>query len=223
MIDRKALLLRKKLLGAMLRRARVSAGKNLTKTANQIGTTSNTLSSYEHGRKAASLPEIELFAYHLDIPVSPFLDPSPETGDERPSVDSPMFRKLRDRAIGASLRERRKEVGLTIRQLAERTDMPTKRITAYELGRRSIPLPDLETLAAALGRRIQSFLETEGPVGEWMSGRNASNHVREFPSELREFLSQPENQRYILLAMQLSQLPPERLRAVAESLLEIAR
>ena len=223
MIDRKALLLRKKLLGAMLRRARVSAGKNLSETATQMGTTGNTLSSYEHGRKAASLPELELFAYHLDIPVSPLLDPSPETADERAVVDSPMFRKLRDRAIGDSLRERRKEVGLTIRQLAERAEMPTKRITAYELGRRSIPLPDLETLAAALGRSVESFLETDGPVGEWMAGRDASDHVRAFPSEVREFLSQPENQRYILLAMHLSQLPPERLRSVAESLLEIAR
>ncbi|MGD2251472.1 MAG: helix-turn-helix transcriptional regulator [Anaerolineales bacterium] len=223
MIDKKALLLRKKLLGAMLRRARVSAGKNLTITATQMGTSSNTLSSYEHGRKAASLPELELFAYHLDIPVSPFLDPSPEIGDQMQVVDSPMFRKLRDRTIGAILRERRKEMGLTIRQLAERTEMPTKRITAYELGRRSIPLPDLEILASELGKRVDSFLETEGPIGEWMVGRGASDHVRELPSELQEFISQPENRRYILLAMHLSQLSSEKLRSVAESLLEIAR
>jgi hypothetical protein len=43
----------------------------------------------------------------------------------------------------------------------------------------------------------------------------------ELPSELQQFVCKPINRPYLELAMRLSDLPVDRLRTVAEGLLEI--
>src|SRR4030065_682750 len=64
--------LRGKILGAMLREVRMTAGRTLRETAEAIGVTPGALTAYEDGRKAISLPELELLAYFLNAPLRPF-------------------------------------------------------------------------------------------------------------------------------------------------------
>ena len=58
--------LRSKILGAMLRKTRKESGKSIKETAAMIGSTSGKLSAYEEGKRNISLPELELFAYHIN-------------------------------------------------------------------------------------------------------------------------------------------------------------
>jgi transcriptional regulator with XRE-family HTH domain len=72
MIDPSVRSLHLKLLGAQLRESRLSARKGLRETARLIGVSPTTLGSYEAGRKSISLPELELFCLHLQVPIQRF-------------------------------------------------------------------------------------------------------------------------------------------------------
>ena len=89
------------------------------------------------------------------------------------------------------------------------------------MGERPIPLPELEVLISALGGRIESFFDRNGPVGQWMTNEEAIQSFLELPEELREFASKPVNRPYLELAMKLSSMSKDKLRSVAEDLLDI--
>ena len=46
-------------------------------------------------------------------------------------------------------------------------------------------------------------------------------HLKELPPDVREFVAQPVNVNYIQTAMRLSEMDADRLRTIAESLLDI--
>ena len=191
MKDPQTRLLRAKMLGALLREARLEAGKSLKETAHLIGTRSSTLSSYERGRKSISLPELELLAYHLDLPLRRFLAPSSEDLNRGAEFDPMMMISLRQRMIGALLRKRRTEMGYSIRSLAHKLQMPTGRISDYERGLRPIPIPDLESMLEVLGQSIDDYVDLEGPVGVWHRNQRAFERFLALPDDLRKFFLKP--------------------------------
>lgn len=221
MTDPQAITLRAKMLGAMLREARLSADKSISKMASLIGTTRSTISSYERGRKAISLPELELFAYHLELPLSHFLSTSIGRSKRKTDFDPTTIITLRQRIIGALLRKHRQETGLSIRALAETSKLPAWRISTFERGIRPIPLPQLEVLLTAVGHSIDIYIDHEGPIGEWIKNEQAFERLLELPIDLREFLIKPGNQAYLRMAKQLSELSVEKLRSLAEGLLDL--
>jgi len=96
-----------------------------------------------------------------------------------------------------------------------------KRLRAFELGDNPIPLPELEGLINLLGGSIEDLFDQSGPVGEWMALQQALGEFQQLPRELRDFISKPGNRPYLELAMKLSALSGDKLRSVAESLLDI--
>ena len=221
MTDQPTLILRTKMLGAMLREARLKANMSLKEVATKIGSTSGAVSSYEHGRKGISLPELELFAYHLDIPLEHFITGSTIYTEQKTEFDPTTMVSLRQRMVGALLRKHRTEAEMSIRALADAVGLPSKRLSLYERGDRPIPLPELERLVKVLGQSLDDYLDREGPVGEWASNTQAFANLLQLPSDLREFLSTPENQSYLRAAKHISELSVEKLRALAESLLDL--
>ena len=221
MTDSPALTLRAKMLGAILREARSKAHLSISEVADLIGTTKGILSSYEHGRRIISLPELELLAYHLDTPLDHFTTSTfPET-EEGSDFDSAVFVSLRQRIIGALIRKQRTESGMSIKSLADVVGIPSRRMSAYERGEKPIPFTDLEIIVDTLGQSIEDYVDNEGPVGEWMTTNKAFKNFMEFPPEIREFICKPENETYIQVAKQLSEIPVEQLRILAETLLDI--
>jgi transcriptional regulator with XRE-family HTH domain len=220
MTEQQEVLLRNKVLGAMLRQARNKSGKSLKEMAALIGTNPGRLSAYERGLKSISIPELELFSYQLRIPIRSFL--GEETGGSTKSdIDPKVMISLRRRMIGALLKTHRMEANLSIRKLSRETQLPASRIAAYERGTRSIPMPDLEILAERLERRIDDYIDTEGPIGTQEMQLKTVDMFSNLQPDLREFLSNPVNEPYLRLAKRLSELDVDRLRTVAEGLLEI--
>ncbi len=221
MTDKQTRVLRSKMLGALLREARLDSGKSITQLAELLGTSASTLSSYEHGRKSFSLPELELLGYHLDIPLSRVLNPSADDLEEGHQFDPHMMLALRQRMIAAQLRQARHDAGYSMRQLAEMIDMPVSRISAYERGLRSVPIPDLESLLDALDSTLDSLIDRGGPVGAWLEEKLAFEHFRELPDDLRTFFSTPGHEPYLRMAVRLSQLDLADLRAVSDALQDL--
>jgi hypothetical protein len=54
-----------------------------------------------------------------------------------------------------------------------------------------------------------------------MMGEEAVQHFLEMPVELRQFVVMPVNRPYLELAMKLSNMSRDKLRSVAEDLLDI--
>ena len=95
------------------------------------------------------------------------------------------------------------------------------RIQAYELGERPIPLPELEVLVSTLGGQIETFFDRSGPIGQWLTNEEAIQQFLDLPDDLRQFVALPVNRPYLELAMKLSAMSKDKLRSVAEDLLDI--
>jgi len=215
--------IRSKKLGILIRDARTVARRNVKECADAIGIKIGLFRAYEEGRKAPSLPELETLVYFLDLPIDHFWSKEIKSNIPLPyeNLDLPKLLSVRQRKIGALLRQERTNVSISIRNLANETGISGARIKAYELGERPIPLPELEALVTSLGGRIESFFDRSGPIGQWLMSEEAVQHFLDMPMELRQFVALPVNRPYIELAMKLSNMSRDKLRSVAEDLLDI--
>jgi transcriptional regulator with XRE-family HTH domain len=215
--------LRDKIIGAFIRDARLTAQKTIEECAAYIGVAADDFEAFELGTKSVSLPELEAISYFLQIPLDHFWEREPLAGSasQKQAPDIQMLIRLRQRMIGAMLRQARMESKLSISELAERLGIPAEELEAYELGKQPIPLPWLELLSGVLNRSIREFQDQKGPVGSWNAQQRALRDFQALPTELQTFISKPVNRPYLDLAFRLSGMPVEKLRAVAEGLLEI--
>lgn len=223
MDTRSQITIRTKKLGLLIRDARLAARRNVQECARAIGIKPGLFRAYEEGRRAPSLPELETLVFFLDLPLDHFWgsEAKSETAARHENLDLPKLLAVRQRKIGALLRQERMNASISIRSLTHETGISGARIKAYELGERPIPLPELEILVKTLGGRVESFFDRSGPVGQWMSSEEAVQHFLDLPAELREFVALPVNRPYIELAMKLSSMSRDKLRSVAEDILDI--
>ncbi len=223
MADKKSLTLRAKIIGVLLRDARLAAGKSLKECGAALGLTTGAYSAFELGKKSISLPELELIAYYLDTPLTHFWGDATlsEGGERGADINTGELVYLRQRIIGAQIRQARLAKGMTQKELAAAIGASAARIKGFEFGERPVPIPDLEALGDVLGLRIDYFFEKQGPVGEWDATRRAFERFKELPPEVQEFVGNPANESYLRVAMRLADMPSDRLREVAEDILNI--
>jgi len=215
--------IREKKLGLLIRDARTAERRSIKECADAIGIKPGLFRAYEEGRRAPSLPELETLVFYLKIPITQFwstetrsdVSPLPE------SFDTAQLIALRQRMIGALLRQERNNVNMSIRHLSEKTGVSQSNLKAYELGERPIPVPELEVILSTMGSRIETFFDQSGPVGQWMNSQRSLEKFLELSVEMQDFVCQPVNRPYIELAMKLSDMSREKLRSVAEGLLDI--
>lgn len=215
--------IRTKKLGVLIRDARTAARRSVKECADAIGTKPGIFRAYEEGRRGPSLPELETLVYYLDLPLDHFWSREIKSNAPLPieTLDLSKLTAVRQRKIGAMLRQERMNASISIRGLAEETGISGARIKAYELGERPIPLPELEVLVSSLGGRVESFFDRSGPIGQWLTNEEAIQNFLELPETLRQFVALPVNRPYLELAMKLSSMSKDKLRSVAEDLLDI--
>ncbi|MDD2921709.1 MAG: helix-turn-helix transcriptional regulator [Anaerolineales bacterium] len=215
--------IREKKLGLLIRDARVAERRTVKECAAAISVTQAIFRAYEEGRRAPSLPELETLVYYLKIPIKQFW--GNETRSDAPAipdtVNTAQLISLRQRMVGALLRQERNKVNMSIRHLSKETGISSARLNAYEMGARPIPMPELEVVIKVMGSRIEIFFDQSGPVGQWMNAQRAMQKFLELSDEMQNFVCQPVNRPYLELAMKLSSMSKEKLRSVAEGLLDI--
>ncbi len=219
----KASKIRARKLGILLYDARLASRRSIDECAKAIGTTPAAYEAFEAGTDSPSLPELEALAYFLNIPIDQFWSShslSEQKSDGR-LLDVTRLLPLRQRMVGALLRKSRLTGNLSLQELEQKSGIPENQIRSYELGEKPVPLPDLELLINHLGGHLDEFFDQNGAVGAWMNERQTIQNFLELPTDLREFISKPVNRPYVELALRLSELSIERLRAIAEGILEI--
>ena len=215
-------IIRAKKLGILIRDAREKSGKSLEECAKAMGLSSDELSAVEFGDRPPTLPELEILAYYLDVPLEHFWENEilKSTGDDR-VVDPEEIKQSRQMAIADLIHEGRLKADLSFEELAQQAGLSAESLQSYETGEVPILLPELEILAQVLNNSIGEFEDHQGPVGSWFNDKRNISEFLDLPQELKEFVSKPFNRPYLELAVRLSELRVERLRALAEGLLEI--
>ncbi len=218
-----AMTLRAKIIGALIRDARLKAQKSIEECAAVVGVSPQDFESYELGNKAISLPEIEALAYHLQIPLDHFWEreSSGSRAEEKKPANISALIRLRQRMVGALLRQARLEARISLQELADHVGVEPASIEAYELGMEPVPLPMLEVLSGVLNRSIREFQDQKGPIGAYNTQQRAIGDFLTLPLDIQAFITKPVNRPYLDLAVRLSEMSVDKLRAVAEGLLEI--
>lgn len=215
--------IREKKLGLLIRDARMAERRSIKECADAIGIKPGLFRAYEEGRRAPSLPELETLVYFLKLPISHFWgnETKSDASSVIETVDMTRLIALRQRMIGALLRQERTNANISIRHISTETGISQSKLKSYELGERAITVPELESILAAMGSRIDTFFDQSGPVGQWLNSQRALQKFLDLSAEMQNFVCQPVNRPYIELAMKLSDLSREKLRSVAEGLLDI--
>lgn len=213
---------RARMIGVLLRDARVAAGRSLEDCGRLLHVPGVQVEQWELGDETPSLPQLELLAYYLDVPVSHFWG---TTTREQSAHDFARVQNeylaLRDRMVGVLLRQAREQASLGADELSARTGVPVDLIAQYELGELSAPLHELTVLSSAMQKNLSYFLESSSQLGELLALREMWQHFASLPEDLRQFAANPINVGFLEIAAMLSQMPADRLRRIGESILNI--
>jgi len=209
-------------LGLLILDARTARNKAVDMCAKAIGVSAEEYQRMEAGEVAPTLPQLEALAFYLDVPLEHFWGTQTfSSAPEEPVEPSPQLVKIRQRIIATRLRIARSNLNFTTAELADKSSIPEEKIIRFETGEEPIPLPDLEILANALQIRNEDLFDQHGSIGNWRAEKLVVQQFLEMPQDIREFLCKPVNLPYLQLARRLSELSAEKLRGIAESLLEI--
>jgi transcriptional regulator with XRE-family HTH domain len=214
--------IRSKIIGVLLRDARIKAGKSRKDCAAVLSCSPYMISQFEYGRKDITLAQLEVLAYFFGLPITYFWDE--DAIPEEEEMDRPVegIMTLRRKIIGVLLRQARLDAGKSQKQCAEALSCSAGRISQYERGRRGIPLTELEALADFLDVPINHFLDEQTtPISKEAPKGKGVEIFSELPPDVRDFVSNPTNALYIRIAMKLSTLSVDVLRQIAETLLDI--
>jgi transcriptional regulator with XRE-family HTH domain len=222
MVEEIRLKIRAKKLGILLQDARDVSGKTLKECADAIGVSAHRISSFERGENAPSLPELEGLAFFLETHLDRFFgDGSLSTVEQHAEFQIEKTISLRQRIVGAKLRVSRQEADLPMSAVADELGITNHMLRLYERGERPIPLPELEIMLQKLDLSVEELRDQTGPVGQWVDQQRAIEQFLDLPSELQSFVAKPINMPYLELAQRLSEMSVDRLRSVAEVLLDI--
>lgn len=215
-------LLRNKIVGILIRDARLASGKTQEECADYLGMSASWFSDIEYGESALSLPELEAIALLLDVPLEHLLGDQLLEVVEEPALPVQEMLDLRSRVIGVLLRQARVAAGKTQEECGEFLNVPDSRISAYEHGEKAVPLAELEYLAQFLQVPLETFADQEyNPISQRKRQDQALEQISHLPKDLQQFLLDPLNADYLRTAQRLSKMPAGQLRGIAETLLEI--
>lgn len=221
--DVSAAIIRAKILGALIRDVRLKAKKTVAECAEVLGVEPEAIEEIELGARLISLPELEILSYYLQTPLDHFWERETLHHPDPPKTppDPGALIAIRQRMIGALIKQARLENGISREDLAQRLNLSPRQVEEFELGTQPIPVPVLESVSGILNRSIREFQDKKGPVGIWNTQQRALQDFQTLPVEMQTFISKPVNRPYLDLAIRLSEMSVDRLRAVAEGLLEI--
>jgi transcriptional regulator with XRE-family HTH domain len=216
--------IKNRILGVLIQEARQKSAYTPAECAELLGLTLEQYSSFETGRQAPSLPQLEILSYAFEVPIKHFWGTEPLSSAKRGSdlkERAPELLMLRQKIMGIKLRQQREEAEMSVGQAAEKSGLSANRIQAAEQGEADLPVSELEALVRALRCSLDDLLDEHGPIGNWLQAQEEFEAFKELPPNLRGFILRPINRSYLELAIRLSEMKVDELRNIAESILEI--
>jgi transcriptional regulator with XRE-family HTH domain len=213
--------LRGKILGVLIRDARIAASRTIHDCAQRLHITPETFEAWEYGDEAPSLPHLELLAYYLNIPVSHFWSETLRSQAAQNTSIEDEYIALRNRMIGALLRSARKSHNISIEDLSATTKINAQLIRQYEYGELATPMNQLTVIAEALNQPVDYFLERHSYIGELLAMYAEWQKFMDLDDDMRQFTLDETNAHFIKLAMLFSTIQRDTLHDIAEGILDI--
>lgn len=211
---------RAEILARLIQDARIHARRSPDECAEVLGISTDEYSKIEATERDISLPELEVLGMFLKVPMAYFWGSL--TLEEAKEADYELYQSLRQRIIGALLRQARIQADLSSEELASAIDTNVEQIDAYESGTEAIPYFQLEKLASELNVSIQYFTNEEhGPLAQYETDQYLQKKFENLPPEVKAFVAEPINLSYLETAMRLSEMDVAKLRSIAEGILDI--
>jgi transcriptional regulator with XRE-family HTH domain len=211
---------RAKYLGTLIAEARENAGLVATDCAQALGMPVEAYEEAEQGVLPLSLPQLEVLAMVLNVPMAYFW--RGEELQKAPVIDFATYMTLRQRIIGISLQQARLDAGWSVERLADEADLSAEQVAAFEQGDEPIPYLLLASLADLLDAPLNDFtLEKDGPLGRHERALARRQQFEDLPEDVQAFVATPANLIYLQTAMRLSAMDVDRLRSIAEGILDI--
>jgi len=223
-MDTKSAQIRMKILGALIKDARLATGKSISDCASVIGITNERLRAFENGGKPPSVPELESLAFFMDVPLDHFWGQESRYKQRNEQISSANLKQYiidRQKKVGELLQKSRVEAKLSLKELSDSANTTPRRLKTFEAGEKPIPIPELEQMVAYMDLRIEDFQDVESEVGKWTAQAKSIKQFLELPEEIQEFVTIPVNIPYLEIARNLSGLSVEKLRTLAEGILDI--
>jgi transcriptional regulator with XRE-family HTH domain len=216
--------IRNKIIGILVKRARLQAGKSQQECAQLLDCAPSAYRRYEQGKRGFSLPQLESLALLFDVPVASLWDdayPLPEKTETDP-LPLNQIMLLRRKILAVRLRQVRQSADLSMREMGKTLDCSPYMISQYERGAREMPLAELEMAAERCGKTMAEFMDDEAiPLSPAEQRQRLSDRLDELPPDMRDFILNPTNTLYLRIAMLASTMKAEQLRLIAETLLDI--
>lgn len=221
--NQRLITLRMHKLGVLLLDARLVSRRSIEECAAAISVSPEIFQSFEAGEASPSLPQLEALAFFLDLPIEHFWgsEALSESMTDASLQNADRLAELRNRIIGTRLQMLRNTTGMTLDAISALSSIAVERLKTFEEGTAPVSLPELEVLANVLETRVESFFDDHGTIGAWRTQQLAIQKFMDLPEQHQQFFLQPVNRPYLDLALRLSELSVEKLRGVAEGLLEI--
>lgn len=213
--------IRAKMLGVLICDARLAQNRSIEDCANFLGIDPSTYEAFELGDECPSLPELELLAFYLGVPISHFWSQKTLEADQKSIQSQQQYQLLRQRMIGALLSQARQEANLSLEELAAQSYLEPDLLEQYEQGELPIPMHHLTVLSNEVRQNMTYFLELSGMIGKILQQHEEWQKFAAMDPETRSFVSNPVNIGFIEIALMFSHMPTDRLRKIAEGLLEI--
>lgn len=142
--------IRQKIIGVLLRHARLRAGRSQAELAAALRVSRYRYAQYERGERDLSLPELELVAELCGVPLDYFFDEQTAVEDEGLDTRRLMAARIQHKIVGILLRQARRHAGKSQKECAAMLGIPPRRVSQYESGKRAIRPSELEALASYL-------------------------------------------------------------------------
>lgn len=192
--------------------------------ARYLGISPEDWMKFEVGELSPSLPQLESLANYFHVSLDLLLADLPAglTGYGDPSKVAAVL-SLRDRVIAVMIKRARLEQNRSQNDLAANLGTDEATIAELESGKISIPLPDLEVICSELGIPVKSLVTGQDLQKSQDDKDNPANTEKSLslPQDLFDFVSNAANLPYLQLAKKLSEMDANKLRGIAEGLLEI--
>jgi transcriptional regulator with XRE-family HTH domain len=216
--------IRNKIVGVLVKQVRTRSGISQGECAELLDCTSAAYAEYEQGEQGLSLPQLEVLAYLLGVPLETLWDD--ERGPDAPGLQEPLpvaqLMALRRKMVAIEFRRCRASSGLTVAEAAGLLGCTPGAIAEFESGKADIPLAALEIAAGWCGKTLVDFVDQETALlSKGQQEREALARLDEMPPDVRDFVLKPTNALYLRIAMLLSAMKADSLRQIAETLLDI--
>jgi transcriptional regulator with XRE-family HTH domain len=205
----------RKIIGVLMRAARERSHRTLKQAAQRLGVSAGRVRQYESGIREVSLPELEILALYLQVPLSYFLNPDSTADDDLPPPPQPERIKTLRIIIGERLKSARIAAGKSREDCASLLLIKSSAISRYERGLAGIPITELDRLATFLGVNLFYFVLAQHDVQVDVLDLEK---LARMPKEVRMFALNAENLPYLRMAQKFRDLPHDKLKELGEIL-----